>query len=377
MKIAVDLTSIPNQKTGMGRYAVGLISALGNFDKKNEYWLFVKKYQAKDFSVEKDNFHIVLCNNILNIRILRILWEQFVLPFMLYKNKIDILHSIHYTTSFFAPCKQVVTFPDMTFFLFPEKHIFIKRLFFRAMILFSVKKAKKIIAISESTKKDIQKILNVSSEKIKVVYLDVDDVFSPLIRGKETEEIKKNYGIKNDFILYVGVLEPRKNVVRLIKAYNGLVEEKKIKHQLVLVGKKGWDYDEIFNVINDLNLQSKIICTGYVSEKNLNYLYNAADIFIYPSLYEGFGIPLIEAFACGVPVISSNISSIPEVVGNAGILVDPYNVRTIKEAIYGLLKDKNLRSELRKRGLQRAKYFSKERLAFGMMEAYKETDQKI
>ena len=376
MKIAIDLTSIPSQKTGVGKYAIALIKALGKFDDENQYWIFVKRNQAEEFDPKKKNFHIILCNNILQSKILRILWEQFVLPVILLKKRIKLLHSIHYTTPLLFLFKRITAFHDMTFFLFPKKHTFTKRIFFQLIIPLSAKRSDRLIADSRSTKRDIQKILGVSMKKIDVVYGTVNPIYHPVENINAINGIKSQYKIKDRFILYVGTLEPRKNVVGLIRAYYKLVLEKGIKHQLVVVGKKGWGYQEIFKTAQDLNLDKKIIFTGYVPDNELVFFYNAADIFMYPSLYEGFGIPPLEALSCGTPTISSNISSMPEVVGNAGILVNPYNVQEISQKMYELLVNKKLRLSLREKGLLRAKKFSEEKMAKETIESYEKASEE-
>jgi len=373
MRIAIDLTPIPKQMTGVGKYAQNLVKSLAEYDRKNHYWIFIKGNQYQDFDPNRNNFHIIHLSNILHNIPIRILWEQLVLPLHLYREKIDILHSIHYTSPLLAPCKRVITFHDMIFYLFPEKHTNVKRAFFHSVIPLSIKKATRLIAISENTKSDIQEIFDISLSKIDVIYVTIDSIYHTLRDIDAISHIKKKYEIQDKFILYVGTLEPRKNIPRLIQAYRKLILENKIKHQLVIVGKKGWSYQEIFNMVErlDSNVRKKVIFTGYVPEEELPLLYNAADLFVYPSLYEGFGIPPLEAMACGVPVIVSNVSSLPEVVGYAGILVDPYNVEELCQAIYKVIVEKGLREVLKKKGFQRAQEFSKEKLAKKMLKIYK------
>jgi len=365
MRIAIDLTPVPKQMTGVGKYAQGLVKSLAEYDRKNHYWIFIKGNQYQDFDPNKDNFHIIHLSNILYNIPIRILWEQLVLPLYLYRKKIDILHSIHYTTPLITSCKCVITFHDMTFYLFPEKHTHVKRAFFHSFIPLSIKKATRLIAVSENTKSDIQERFDISLPKIDVIYETIDSIYHTLRDIDAILHIKKKYEIQDKFILYVGTLEPRKNVLRLIQAYNRLILENKINHQLVIAGKKGWSYQEIFNMVErlDSNVKKMVIFTGYVPEEELPLLYNAADLFVYPSLYEGFGIPPLEAMACGVPVIVSNVSSLPEVVGYAGILVDPYNVEELCQTIYKVITEKDLREVLKKKGFQRAQEFSKEKLA--------------
>ncbi|GAB4114340.1 MAG: glycosyltransferase family 1 protein [Candidatus Caldatribacteriota bacterium] len=378
MRIAIDLTLLPTQLVGVGSYAKNLIDSLAKYDKKNKYFIFIKHEHSNIFEINQNNVNIIYQKNILRNKILRVLWEQFILPLYIKRLNINLLHSIHYTVPLFARCKTIVTFHDMTFFIYPEKHIFLKRIFFRLFIRISSWKANRLIAVSESTKKDIIKFLG-ASNKIDVVYETVDSKYHPFKNESMTSMIRKKYSILNKFILYVGTLEPRKNIIRLIQAYHNLLTKKLINHQLVIVGKKGWHYQEIFNMVNKLGLnkgRQKMIFTGYVPEEELPFLYNAADVFIYPSLYEGFGIPPLEALACGVPVISSNVSSLPEVVGDAGILIDPYNVQEISQAMFEILKNHKKKEQFRIKGLKRAEKFSNKNMAEGTIKVYEKTMQE-
>ena len=374
MRIAIDLTSLPTQLVGVGTYAKSLITSLAQYDTNNQYFIFIKREHSNVFAINQNNINVIYQKNILRNKILRVLWEQFILPIYIKRLKIDLLHSIHYTIPLFAGCKVVVTFHDMTFFLFPKKHIFIKRIFFKLFIYISSWRANRLIAVSNNTKKDIIKFMHINNDKIDVVYEIIDSRYHPIKNESAILKVKDKYKILNKFILYVGTLEPRKNIICLIQAYHNLLTKKLINHQLVIVGKKGWYYQEIFNMVNKLGLnegRQKIIFTGYVPEEELPFLYNAADVFVYPSLYEGFGIPPLEAMACGVPVISSDLSSLPEVIGEAGILINPYNIQDIYQALYKLLNDDKLKKELKYKGLKRAQEFSSEKLANETIKVYK------
>jgi glycosyltransferase involved in cell wall biosynthesis len=373
MRIAIDLTPIPYQKTGVGKYALGLLNALNQNDETNEYYLFVKRGFRKTLNLEADNFQVIECSNYLGLRLLRLLWEQLILPLQLVKMNIQVLHSIHYTLPFLAPCKTVVTFHDMTFFLFPEKHTFVKRYFFKLFIRISSKRATRLVAVSENTKKDMIELLGIRAEKISVIYETVDSRYRPIDDKHLSEELSRKYGIKKRFILYVGTLEPRKNVTFLLKAYHKLSIDYRISHQLVIVGKKGWGYKDIFSTAESLAMGDQVLFTGYVPEDELPFLYNSADLFVYPSLYEGFGIPPLEALSCGTPTISSDISSMPEVVGNAGLLVDPHNVNQLSKAMYDVLMDIELRRNLSQAGLNRAKRFAPKEIATQMLKTYELT----
>jgi len=205
------------------------------------------------------------------------------------------------------------------------------------------------IATSQNTKKDLIDRFNISPEKIEVIYEGVSDRFKP---GKQK---------KQNFVLAVSTLEPRKNFVRIIQSYINLREKFSAAEDLIIVGKKGWHFKEILNIPPEY--ESHIDFTGYVSENKLIELYQTAKIFVYPSLYEGFGLPVLEAMACGCPVITSNVSSLPEVAGDAAILVDPYNTDALTDAMHKVLTNENLRERLAVMGLERAKKFSWERCA--------------
>ncbi|MGQ9631095.1 MAG: glycosyltransferase family 4 protein [bacterium] len=375
MKIAVDATSLPPSIGGAGKYIINLIKGLANVDKENMYYIFAKKRDLSKFNINQRNFNFIACST--NIRPLRLLWEQFVLPFHLWRYKIDVLHSPHYTTPLMlGRWKSVVTFHDMTFYLYPERHILSKRLFFKIVIPLSLRRCDWAIANSNSTKEDMIRILNADPCKITVIHLAADPRYKPIGDLERLETIKRDLGISNKYILYVGTLEPRKNIPQLIKAYSEL-RKKGIRHRLVIAGGKGWNYDNIFNLIKSLNLEDKVIFTGYVSEKELPILYNGADVFIYPSLYEGFGIPPLEAMSCGVPTISSNASSLPEVVGEGGILVDPGNIEALRDVMYQVLTDNSLRIELCKKGLEQAGKFSWEKTAEETIKVYKKALHRI
>lgn len=221
------------------------------------------------------------------------------------------------------------------------------------------------IAVSANTKKDIINYLNIQEDKIRVIYEAPDERYRPI---RDLSGFRAKYGL-NKFVLFVGTLEPRKNIPNLIKAFAML---KRTDYQLVIAGKKGWKYADIFKLVEDRGLNDRIRFIGYIGDEELPELYSAADLFVYPSLYEGFGLPPLEAMACGTPVIVSNRSSLPEVVGDAGILVDPEEIDDIAGAMERLLQKTSLREELSGRGLQQAGKFSWQRCARETMSLYKE-----
>jgi glycosyltransferase involved in cell wall biosynthesis len=237
----------------------------------------------------------------------------------------------------------------------------------------SIKKADIIIAVSYSTKRDIINYFEIKEEKIKVVYPGVESRFRPI---RNIKEYRLRNNLPSKMILNVGTLEPRKNVVTLIKAFKKLRKLGFKNYKLVIAGDKGWLYKPIFDEIKSSGLQKEVLFLGCVKDEDLPILYNCADVFVYPSFYEGFGFPPLEAMACGIPVITSNTSSLPEVVDNAGIMVDPDDVNSLCNAMYNVLKDKELWHQMSKKGLERAKLFSWKETAKKILEIYDEVLSK-
>lgn len=288
---------------------------------------------------------------------------------------IDVFHA----TSFIMPplkfAKGVLTIYDLTFMLFPAFHGKGMQAFTRDIRNYA-NRADCIIAISKHTKRDIMEHLQVPEERIRVTMLAADERYRIVNDPDSITSVKSKFGIDGDYILYTGTLEPRKNVPALIRAYSQLRNEARITHRLVLAGKKGWLYDEILESVRTLGLERYVIFTGYVADEDMPYLYNGAELFVYPSFYEGFGLPPLEAMACGCPVVTSNTSSLPEVVGGAGLMVDPYRPEELAEAMGRILEDSELRSELRERGLKRAAEFSWRRCAEETLAVYRELSGK-
>ncbi len=347
-----------------------LVHNLAGIDKDNKYYLFVSSINRKYFEVRQSNFKVIPV--VLPSKWLRVIWEQIVLPIRLLLLKIDILHSPHYTTPMLGWWfKRVVTFPDMTFFLFADKHQRFKVIFFQLMMRISARISTLILSISYSTTNDIARILSVDKKKIITTQLAVSRAFNPNVPAIKVEKVVNKYKINGRYILYVGTIEPRKNILNMVKAYFSLPDSIRCTYLLVVVGKKGWHYEQLFSYISSLPDKASILFAGYVGDDDLPALYKGASLFVYPSYYEGFGIPVLEAISCGVPTITSNISSMPEVVGDAGILIDPDNVNDIKQSMENIIHDDALCQKYRLAGLEQAKKFSWEKCARETVEAYK------
>ena len=234
------------------------------------------------------------------------------------------------------------------------------------------KKASLIIAVSENTKIDVMKYLNVPEKKIRVIYHGVEKEFQKIEDGEYLKHRLRGIGIDYPYIFYLGTLEPRKNVERLIEAFIQLKKRNQINEKLVISGIKGWGHQSIFDKVASSGIEKEIIFTGFVPNEFLPFLYNGASAFVYPSLYEGFGLPVLEAMACGVPVVTSNVSSLPEVAGDAAILLNPYSVDELADGIWRILSDEDLRNSCITKGIERAKSFTWERCAMETLKAFNE-----
>jgi len=258
----------------------------------------------------------------------------------------------------------------MTFFLYPEMHTATKRLMFRWIMRRSARRAARIITISKSTADDVIRVLGLPKEKLSVVPLGVSAAYRPITDEQVLREVCARYSlVPHEYLLYVGVLEPRKNVPRLLHAY-ALLRKSGVRHPLVLVGRRGWKYDDVFRTLEALRLGNDVVFTNHVPEGDLPALYCGARVFVYPSIYEGFGLPVLEAMACGTPVVTSNISSMPEVAGDAALLIEPRDHEQMASAIESVLVDEGLRQSLRERGLKRASVYTWDKTARETLKVY-------
>jgi glycosyltransferase involved in cell wall biosynthesis len=297
----------------------------------------------------------------------RILWEQGLQPRALRRAKVDLLHSPAFVGPLSSACPFVLTVHDLSYLFFPQGFRALNRSYLQTFTRLSVRRARRVIAVSESTKRDLVEQYDLSPGKVDVVHNGVDPGFQPLPVG-QVAAFRREKGLPDRFILFVGTLEPRKNVVGLVEAYARLPKD---RPPLILVGGKGWLYDEIFTRVEALGLAGEVRFVGYVPAEVLPLWYSAADLFVYPSLYEGFGLPPLEAMACGTAVISSTASSLPEVVGEAGLLIDPADTEALAKAMEQVLSDTEMRKQMQSAGLVQAQNFSWERTARQTIESYR------
>lgn len=283
----------------------------------------------------------------------------------------DITHFFNFLLPPGVRGKSVLTVHDMAYLVCPETVRFKTKMMLRLTLKKSCQRADKIVTISHFTKRELLRLMRIPEEKVVVVHLGVDPrKFFPRPPEGEVETVRHKYGIQRDYLLYVGTLEPRKNIERLIEAYSLAKGRLREMPLLVLAGRKGWLYDAIFERVTALQLQNDVLFPGYVEDHEVPALLSGALAFLFPSLYEGFGLPPLEAMACGTPVLTSNTSSLPEVAGDAALLVDPNSVEEIAEGIKRLVTDVDLRQMLSRQGLERSKAFTWERAAKRHMEIY-------
>lgn len=304
--------------------------------------------------------------------VVRIFWEQFIQPIALGRTGVDLLHALAFVAPLAAPCPFVVTVYDLSFLRYPEAFRPFNRRYLSQFTANSVKRARAVITISESTRQDVIHFLRVAPEQVHTIYCGVDDNFRPLFHP-EVAAFKAAYHLPDTFILFLGTLEPRKNVDGLIRAYAHWREREPDAPPLIVAGGKGWYYSQIFELVTSLNLTESIRFPGYIPPEALPLWYNAATLFVYPSHFEGFGLPVLEAMACGTPVITSTASSLPEVTGTDGVarLVDPGDTEALAGAMAEVMQQAGLRADMAKRGLTRAAEFSWEKTAQETVAVYR------
>lgn len=362
MKIGINLLPFRKNLTGTGVYAYNIIEEISHIDSRNEYFLFTNKESSDIFKTIKTNFITITLPFYARDTLVRIFWEQFIFPSYLKKFKIYLLFSPSDVLPILSKCKNVICIHDLIPFHIEKKYTKLRSFYIRVMTRFSAEKADKVLTVSNNSKLELQKYCRISHEKIIVTYNGVNKfILNP--DNKKWENFKHDNNIPNKYILYLGTLEPGKNINTLLKAFKILKENNNISQKLVIAGDKGWLFKSIFNEVKNLKLDGQVIFPNYVSNDILGLLYKNTEIFILPSLYEGFGIPALEAMYFGAPVIVSNTSSLPEVVGEAGKLVNPHSEADIAKAIYKVLNNLSLRKNMIEKGYKQAAKFSWEKAA--------------
>jgi glycosyltransferase involved in cell wall biosynthesis len=367
MRIALNAQllsfSLSYRQAGISRLIDATIRGLQAVDSENDYTVFVGDERIPADYLSNPRWRMTASRLPTMNRALRIVWEQTALPWSAATTKADLLHALAYVGPLACPCPFVVTVYDLSFLLFPEVFNRLNRSYLSTMTPLSVRRARQVIAISESTKRDLVRLAHVAPERVDVVYPGLEPGIRRVEDAPALADFRRRHNLPDRFVLFLGTLEPRKNVATIVRAYSLLRRRGMHSHALVLAGSKGWRYESIFAAIERSGVEPDIIVPGYVAREELPFWYSAAAAFVYPSIYEGFGLPVLEAMACGAPVVTSSASSLPEVAGDATLVVDPDDTAGLADAIERVIMSDDLQAELRDKGMERAATFTWERMA--------------
>ena len=360
MRIGIDVSPlVASQRTGVQTYILNAMKGLAKVDTENEYFL----YSNADFDnpIESDRWHKRIGRGLTTK--IAICWLQTQLKQLVEEDDIDLFWGAYHFLPLFLDrsVKSVLTIYDLVYRFYPgtltARNVWSHKVFTER----SIRKADKIIAISESTANDLKRVFNIGDRKMQVISPGVDlGFFRPCPPESSREYLTQKYGILESYVLCVGTIEPRKNLAALFRAYAQLCRRSKAAHKVVVAGARGWKNSHLFAPVSKLNIEDRVRFLGYVPDEDLPKLYSAAGVFVYPSIYEGFGLPVLEAMACGCPVIAFDNSSLPEVVGNAGLLVETNNISELSISIEKVLFDESLQDSMAERGIERAKMFDQE-----------------
>lgn len=377
MRIGLEITAAVQQGGGIGRYVREMLCALSNIDQSNQYSLFYASNNKSNHAMLDlpDNFRVrhLPMNDIWLARI----WQRIRLPLPveLITGFIDIYHSPDFTLPpTLSGIPTLLTVHDLSFLRDPESAAPRLRGYLEVAVKRSVRLATHILADSQSTKDDLIELYLTPEDKITVLYAGVSSAFRPILDSSQLMKVRKRYNLGDQpFVLSVGTLQPRKNHIALIKAFELALRDS--DYNLVLAGGQGWSYEEVHDLVRLRGLQHRVLFAGFVADEDLSALYSSADVMAFPSLYEGFGLPVLEAMACGVPVLASNVSCLPEVAGGAALFVDPRDVEAMSAAMLKLLSNVDLRETLRKKGFERVEQFSWQSSAVNLLRVYKNLAQ--
>jgi glycosyltransferase involved in cell wall biosynthesis len=366
VRIAIDARKLRDY--GIGTYVRNLLRHLPRLDKKNEYVVLCGKADCGTVEEFGENLRAVpeLAPGY-SVR------EQLQVPLDLRREGVDLFHAPHYVLPPLTPCKAIVTIHDCIHLRFPQ--YLPNRLgyaYARSALWIATHKANRILTVSEASKRDILRYFRVPEHKIDVIYNAIDERFGETPLDEEVKHVRERYQLNDPFILYAGNIKPHKNLERLIEAFYTLRRDGYAAVKLLIIGDEISKYATLRRAVHKYKLHKHVRFFGFVPDKTLAVLYRLASVFVFPSLYEGFGLPPLEAMASGTPVITSNVSSLPEVVGDAALLIDPYEPDAIAHAMRRVLTEPALREDLRERGLRRVQEFSWDRSVRRIHQIYEE-----
>jgi glycosyltransferase involved in cell wall biosynthesis len=352
VRIGIDARKLHD--FGIGTYIRNLLRQLARMDRQTEFVLLCRADDRETLATLGANFRPVI-ETAGNYS----LAEQVRIPYALKREGVTLFHAPHYVLPPLVTCKSVVTIHDCIHLMFPQylPNRFAYR-YAKASISMAARRATRVMTVSESSKRDILRYVDTEPNKIDVIYNAYDERFAIDPREEDVVRVSERYQLQSEFVLYAGNVKPHKNLERLIEAFY-LVRKRGLDHlKLVLIGDEISKYTALRRAVHRYQLHKYVRFLGYLPEETLAVMYRLAGVFVFPSLYEGFGLPPLEAMASGTPVVTSNVSSLPEVAGDAAVLVDPYDPSAIAEGIYRVLTDENLRRDLRHKGIARAGQFS-------------------
>src|SRR5688500_9176122 len=366
MRVAIDARKLHD--FGIGTYIRNLLRQLARIDRDTDYVLLCQQSDLDVGAQLGENFRTVLePSPNYSIR------EQIHVPWVLHRERPDVYHAPHYVLPAAVRCRSVVTIHDCIHLMFPQ---YLPNraayAYARASMWAAARRSDRILTVSEASKRDILHFFNVPPEKIVVVYNAIDEHFRVTPSAEDVARVRERYQLDHQFVLYVGNIKPHKNLVRLIEAFDALRRGGQDEIKLLIIGDEISKLPALRRAVHAHKLHKHVRFLGYVSDGTLRILYRLASVFVFPSLYEGFGLPPLEAMASGTPVVTSNQSSLPEVAGDAAVLVDPYNAEAIANGIISVLRSTHLRDDLRKRGFERVKEYSWERSVRRVREIYGE-----
>ena len=349
--INAQLLSLENtyRNSGVSRYIRYLLTELVKEAGEHTYTVFVNGQEVIDSLPTHPHVTYVAAPWPESRPAMRVAWEQLTLPSLLRQRQIDVLHSPVNVLPERLPatCASVVTLHDLAFLRFPHVLTRPKRLYHRTFTVRSLQRATMLITVSDSTRQDAHELVGIPEARMQTVYPCINERFSHVMEEEAIQQFRVQKGLNDGFILYLGTLEPRKNIPALLEAYAQLRQQYGRREKLVLAGSKGWLYETIFTHVRQLGLEDEVIFPGYVSDEEQALWYHAAAVFAYPSLYEGFGIPVAEALACGTPVVTSTVSSLPEAGAGIALTVEPQNIDGLAQALQRALTDEAWRTQCR------------------------------
>ncbi len=370
MNVTIDVSPTAQKHAGLGRYAGEVARALDAHRSDLDLTLFYNRQgdaELPDYLSHIPHAAVNVGNKPWRMGVLLSNMTRWAMD-QTFKAT-DIFHATNHLLAHFRKAKTVYTLHDLIFLRYPEYHLPYNRWYLTFAMPRYLRAADIITTPSECSRQDAIKYYSINEDKIKVIYEAASPIFKPTEDKTKLEAVRQKYNLPERFILHVATIEPRKNLARLLEAFKAVLADWP-DLKLVLIGKKGWLYDDFFQKLQNLGLSELVIFPGYIDEVDLPLCYQLAEIFVYPSLFEGFGLPPLEAMASGVPVISSNSSSLPEVVGEAGLLFDPTDTLALTQALGNLLSDTDLRNNLVEKGLHQAKKFSWQKCADELAELY-------